>query len=364
MTSVSPEKIAVGQRLPYDLFDQRGELLLQRGQLIANLPLANQLKNNGRRGGNTATDRSIFGAIAQIADRLTLIEADIMTHANNGNWVKRFSNLTRDFIEIADTDPDAAFASIHLDLRNSYMVVHHLMAAMVCARLALSSKLSRDDRFSLVAAALSHDAGLLFVKSILDSSQALSDHERKKMRAHPAEGVQLLQRLGVNDPLWLETVSDHHEFVDGSGYHGKRGDQISLPSRMLVLADTYSAMLRPRPHRDRVLAQTALESLYANETDRYDGYLLEALIWDFGFFPPGSMLRLANRELAVAVRNTPGILDRPLVASLTDAQGHLLLKPAVRDTNQPEYAIEQTLDPSMAARAGRLIEECWTKRPE
>ena len=85
----------------------------------------------------------------------------------------------------------------------------------------------------------------------------------------------------------------------------------------------------------------------------------ETLIWDFGFYPPGSLLRLVNREMAVSIRNTPGILDSPQVAMLTDAQGRPLATPAVRDTNDPAFAIVSTLDPSMAARAGRLIEKCW-----
>ena len=183
--------------------------------------------------------------------------------------------------------------------------------------------------------------------------------QRRIVKGHVESSIQILIRYGIDDPLWLTAVRDHHEFLDGSGYTGKAGDDLSVGGRIMALADSYSAMLRPRPYRDRVLASKALEDLYANHLDRYDGTLLELLIWDFGFQPPGSVLRLLNREMAVAVRNTPGILDCPLVASLTDAQGRPYSEPVFRDANDPKYGICNVLDPAMSARAGNILERCW-----
>ena len=357
LVRVTPERIAVGERLPFDIFDPQGTPLLARGGLIASLTQATQLRPRAFR--VPEPTRPIFNLIRQIAERLVAIEADIRDDKNTVNWVKRLLFLSQDFIDVADSDPDAAFACLHLDLRNPYLVVHHLMAAMVCCRLTLTRQMSRHDRLAIVAAALTHDIGLLKLQPLLSREEKLGDEAREMIRNHPRESVALLRRLGVDDPVWLDSVEHHHEYLDGSGYYGKSENELGEGARMLALADTYSAMLRPRPYRERIYAHDALETLYANETNHYDGYLLESLIWDFGFYPPGSMLRLVNRELAIAVRNTPGLLDRPQVAALTDALGRPLLAPAPRDTNQPEYAIASTLDPAMAARAGRLIEQCW-----
>ena len=126
------------------------------------------------------------------------------------------------------------------------------------------------------------------------------------------------------------------------------------------MADSYSAMLRPRPYQDRIDSNKVLVSLYTNQLNRYDGLLLEALILDLGFYPPGSLLRVANREMAVAICNQPGLLNSPTVAALTDPRGQTLAKPVFRDTQHPDFAIADTLDLAMAARSRLMIEHCWT----
>lgn len=359
MIRVSGVKVAAGERLVYDVFDQSGQLLLLRGGLIASEMQAELIRTAGYHSPGPKNSAMPFAAMAKIADRLNAIEQDIVNGWDSGIWIKRISFLVNDFIEVADADPDAAFACIHLDIHNPYILIHHLMAALVCTRLALASGLDRAQRFSVTAAALTHDIGILSVCKSINSADDLNHEDLIHVREHATKGVHMLIELGVEDSLWLEAVENHHEYLDGSGYAAKSGCEISLASRILSLADSYSAMLRPRPYRDRIVAHKALESLYTNELNRYDGSLLEALIWDLGFYPPGSLLRLANREMALAIRNKPGLLDSPTVAALTDQRGRPLTKPMFRDTQHPDFAIVDTLDPAMAARSGLMIEHCW-----
>lgn len=333
--------------------------MLLRGSLIATQQQALLIRQHGYHLPATAGSATAFANMAQLADRLGNIFQDVSGNHPHGILNKRIISLARDFVEIADGNPDAAFAYPHLNIHHSYLVVHSLMAATVSARLALAKGLDSGQRLSLVCAALTHDFGILPIASRINSSDPLKADDLELVHAHVTEGIRMLRQHGVDDPLWLEAIAHHHEFLDGSGYTGKSGDDIPLTGRILALADSYSAMLRPRPYRDRIIAREALETLYATELHRYDGFLIETLIWDFGFYPPGSLLRLANREMAVSIRNTPGILDSPQVAMLTDAQGRPLAAPAIRDTNDPAFTIVGTLDPSMAARAGRLIEKCW-----
>jgi HD-GYP domain-containing protein (c-di-GMP phosphodiesterase class II) len=360
MIRISAANISAGERLAYDVFDKDGQLLLLRGGLITSKAQAELIRQTGYRNPGPRKSATPFSALAKIADRLNAVEQDIVRGWDSGIWIKRITFLVNDFIEVADANPDVAFACIHLDIHNRYLLVHHLMAALVSSRLALAKGLDPAERFSVVAAALTHDIGILSISNSINSADDLKDEDRLHVKQHPTDGVRMLREFGVEDPLWLETVQDHHEYLDGSGYSGKSGNEISLSSRILSLADSYSAMLRPRPYRDRIVAHKALELLYANELNRYDGSLLEALIWDLGFYPPGSLLRLANREMAVAICNKPGLLNSPTVAALTDPRGRPLSKPIFRDTQDPDFAIVDTLDPAMAARSGLMIEHCWT----
>lgn len=357
MIRIPDAMLWAGQRLPFDVFHQDGRPLLLRGRLIASNEEAGLIRREGYF--NKDDKVSVFAAMNALSQRLNLVLQDIREGKEVGVFSRRIGMLAKDLASLADLDPDAAFASIHLDIHHSYVVVHSMMAAIVSCRLALAKGFDRDERLSMVCAALTHDLGLHTVETLINSRDILTDDEMVKVRRHVDETITLLKRLGVDDVRWLEAVRHHHEFLDGSGYAGVTAVDLSPASRIMALADSYSAMLRPRPYRDRLLARKALENLYANETDCYDGYLLEALIWDFGFYPPGSMLRLVNREMAVAIRNSPGLLDRPIVAMLTDAKGNTLSEPVFRDANDPDHAIVEALDPALFARSGHLIKQCW-----
>jgi HD-GYP domain-containing protein (c-di-GMP phosphodiesterase class II) len=360
---IPPSEITLGKRLAYDVLDQHRRLLLLRGRAIASGEQAEAIRQTGYRGIRPRKFTSTFTGMSQLAGKLASIEKDFLERRDFATWSSRVEILVHDIIELSDGDPDAAFACIHLEVVHPYTVVHHLMAALVCARLGLAKGLDHPQRFSLVAAALTHDIAILAAGREIAPDEQLDPQQRARIKRHAVDGVRILGEMGVADPLWLNAVRDHHEYLDGSGYAGKQGDEISLPARILSLADSYSAMLRPRPYRDRVVARAALEDLYTTGLIRYDSSLVEILIWDMGFYPPGSLLKLANRELAIAIHNTPGILDSPQVAALTDPLGRPLVKPFIRDTRNPKYAITGALDPSMATRAARLIEQCWILQP-
>lgn len=359
MIRVPGAMLWVGQRLPFDVFSRDGLPLLLRGRLIANHEQLAMIRGEGYFVPRTDGGISVFSAINALSIRLDILFQDVRGAHEAGIFSRRVSLLARDLIGLVDCDPDAAFATVHLDIHHSYIVVHSMMAAIVACRLALAKGFDRDERLSIVCAALTHDLGLLAMEGLISGRDFLNDTEMARVREHVDDAVSLLQRLGVQDARWLEAVRHHHEFLDGSGYAGVDACALSIGSRIMALADSYSAMLRTRPYRDRMLAHKALENLYANETDRYDSFLVETLIWDYGFYPPGSMLRLVNREMAVAIRNSPGILDSPVVALVTDSAGNAFSRPVFRNANDREYAIAEPLDPGFFARSGHALEECW-----
>lgn len=359
MNSLAAIRLFPGQRLNFDVFSADGRVLLLRGSIIRSADDVARLRAKGYYKAPPDERSNVFAVMFKLADRLEHIYEDIRHQAAWG-FSKRVKNLAYELIQLCDADPDGSFASIHLNKHHPYITVHSMMAGVVCSRLGLASGLSREQRLSLVCAALTHDIGLLDMIDFINAKDMLTDAEKALVRQHVPRGVHLLGTLGGVDHDWLSAVAEHHEFLDGSGYDGKGGDELGICSRILALADAYSAMLRPRPYRDRVMARRALEALYSDGLDRYDGRMIETLIWDLGFYPPGSVLRLVTREIAVVIHNSPGILDAPSVACFTDALGHSLLTPVLRDTNDPEFAVIDVLDPALTSRIGQQIEACWS----
>ena len=70
----------------------------------------------------------------------------------------------------------------------------------------------------------------------------------------------------------------HHEHLDGSGYpHGLRGDEIPLPSRILLVADAFDGMTAPRPYQPARSRDAALAELRRCAGTQFDARAVEAL---------------------------------------------------------------------------------------
>ena len=111
---------------------------------------------------------------------------------------------------------------------------------------------------SLEYAALMHDVGKLGVpESILNKPAQLDQDEWAVMRNHPKTGVKILKPLHTFDVIasWIEY---HHERIDGKGYYGLKAEEIPLASKIIAIADTYSAITMrrsykpPRTHEDAI----------------------------------------------------------------------------------------------------------------
>ncbi|HRP98006.1 MAG TPA: HD domain-containing phosphohydrolase, partial [Rhodocyclaceae bacterium] len=300
LVPLSGSDVCAGRALRFDVYSAEGKLLLARGQRVPSAALAQRLIETAFRRieGEPSAGMSAFRRMDGIAARLARLLAEFGAPSSREFWVRRVDNLVRDMLDAADDDPDAAFAMPHLNTHYNYDVLHHLMAALVAARLAHAVGLDAAARHSLACAGITHDVAMLAHRSAFDSVEMLSEAQREAVLHHPEAGRELLSELGVTDALWLDAVARHHEYLDGSGYpSGSRGDAQPLGGRILALADALSAMLRMRPYRERRLAADAVAELYADADGRYDPALVAALKQALGDHPPGSVVRLESREI-------------------------------------------------------------------
>ena len=103
---------------------------------------------------------------------------------------------------------------------------------------------------SLEYAALLHDVGKLGVpESILNKPAKLDPEEWEVIVSHPSVGVKSLKPLHSFDEI-DDWILYHHERIDGKGYYKLKADQIPLASRMIAIADTYSAIRMRRSYKE------------------------------------------------------------------------------------------------------------------
>lgn len=115
-------------------------------------------------------------------------------------------------------------------------------------------------------AALLHDLGKLGVSNlILDKPGKLDAGELAVMRKHPAYTKRILDRVAAFQDL-SDIAAGHHERLDGKGYHrGVSGDDISLPARILAVADMYEALAARRPYRQDLTEEEVMTIMGKNE---------------------------------------------------------------------------------------------------
>jgi hypothetical protein len=137
----------------------------------------------------------------------------------------------------------------------------------------------------------------------------------------------------------MQTILQHHERVDGSGYHrGLKGTKFSRDAQILALADIYSAMIKPRSYRDAIHAKDILRKLYLSRDATVEGELVQIFIKVLGIHPPGSFVKLQNGESAIVTRRNNST-TAPMVRSIIDSLGMLLPTPISRDTAMKPFAI-------------------------
>jgi len=103
--------------------------------------------------------------------------------------------------------------------------------------------------------------------------------EFREMADHTVVGHQIVSGIQFPWPLIPDVVRWHHERADGSGYpDGLRGAELSLPVRIVGLADTFDAMTSERPYRESLSLGSALNEIVRLAPQKFDPNTVQALL--------------------------------------------------------------------------------------
>ena len=141
--------------------------------------------------------------------------------------------------------------------------------SMLAARRLGLSKIELD---TLSLGAALHDIGKVGVKdAVLTKDGALTNDEWGEIRRHPVIGYEVLSPVRVLTQEHIQLVRGHHERIDGSGYPDKLvGDQISILTRIIAVADSYDAMSSNRAYRKARPAEYIIEQLRKFSGTQFD----------------------------------------------------------------------------------------------
>lgn len=151
------------------------------------------------------------------------------------------------------------------------------------------------------------------------------------------------------------------EAIDGSGYPQRlTGDAIDTSAHIVGAADRHCAMVSERACRPGAFSRVALRQIFLAQGKSEEVGVGAVLVKEFGLYPPGTAVQLANGEIGVAMNRTLKS-GNPIVRSVLNASGIRLPAMPKRRTTQPSFQITQ-VHPLSLLLEGLDITSIWLTR--
>ena len=140
-----------------------------------------------------------------------------------------------------------------VDFRSPYTAAHSSGVAEAASLLARSLFFEERECRLIRIAGLVHDLGKVAVpNAILEKPGRLSSSEFDVIRGHAYHTCRILSNMGGFEEI-TPWASFHHERMDGDGYpFHHRGEMLPLGSRIMAVADVFTALTENRPYRGGV----------------------------------------------------------------------------------------------------------------
>lgn len=135
----------------------------------------------------------------------------------------------------------------------------------------------------VVTASVLHDVGKIAIPDgILQKPGRLTQEEYEIMKQHTVKGSEILETIPdiMDNDIYdysHDIARHHHERWDGRGYpDGLKGDEITIWSQVVAIADVYDALTSPRVYKAAFSHEKAVDMIFNNECGVFNPKVLEA----------------------------------------------------------------------------------------
>lgn len=357
LVRIAPGALTIGRPLPWNVYDNDGNVLLRQGYVIQTNSQLEQLFERGRfkprkierAQEEVFEDNRERNPFADYPDLLQALEATLNAITEGDpSAQKRLLGLARMVERTCTESPEASLALVHLYSIGPVIHEQILFYAILCQFIARQFGLEEKRIAVLTAAALTANLALVPIADKLNASNTiLSDEQRGVISKHPERSIQALRAVGIDNKLLLTIIAQHHEQADGTGYpKGLSGTDIRPEAEILALAERYVAMITKRAYRKR-LNITEARKLIANLADgKFRPAIPKALLQVLGDYPPGILVRLESNEVGVVTRR-PVRARGPFVKAIFGPRGNRYTGTFERDTSLLEFNIRALEEPEI-----------------
>src|SRR5579862_6324956 len=251
----------------------------------------------GRRPGDALYDRAELDAMDLLCSYIGLA---VQNHALTQTLAQRVTENLRLMASLHGFYDTAleAFATA-IDVKHVNIHGHSLRVGKYAAAIGEAMNMDPSEVAALRSAGYLHDIGKVAVdKRLFGKPSALDADEFREMADHTVVGHQIVSGVQFPWPSIPEIVRWHHERSDGSGYpDGLLAEDVTMPVRIVGLADTFDAMTSERPYRERLSLGGTLSEIVRLTPLKFDPNTVHALL-------------LQIRRDTVGSNRTPFLQDR------------------------------------------------------
>lgn len=165
-----------------------------------------------------------------------------------------------------------------VDTKGGYKVSHSKNTAKLARKLCKQLGLNEKTTDLIYYAGLLQNIGKIALpEKIFATNGKLSAEELQKIQEHSNIGVHLLMNINFLSEV-VPYITYQKERYDGTGSpEGLKGQSIPFGSRIIAVADAYSAMTSDRPYRKAMPVDKALEIMQSEAGAKWDPVVINAL---------------------------------------------------------------------------------------
>lgn len=195
---------------------------------------------------------------------LRLARRDFIWLEATSDWIesilRKHTTLAKQEYGIDDLEDLSCLLCRIIDFKSEFTATHTQGVSACAVQLAKWVGFSEENQRLIRIAANLHDLGKLAIpKEILEKPSSFTEEEWQIMRTHVYYTYRILEPLDA-----LDTISSwgalHQERLDGSGYpFSLEAEELPVGSRIMAVADVFTAITEDRPYRAGMSKTAALE---------------------------------------------------------------------------------------------------------
>jgi HD-GYP domain-containing protein (c-di-GMP phosphodiesterase class II) len=364
------DKLPLGKALERDLLDEEGELLVASGTVLTPV-LIDSIRRRGisKLAVRTAegiepqepeptevapismaeieaslAENGVEPAVSQfVRDKCgTAVRECFRALEENGTFSMRDAetSATEVAVEIL-TKPNLALTLADIILMDPGLHSHSVNVLVLFLTLARAmghpAQLIRDH----ATAALLHDIGRIVFRRA-NATSGLKYSKEDEDADHTQTGYAYLWNFGGISQGALKMVMNHHERYDGKGYpRGLKGTTLSDWDQLLILSNTFDNLTWDKQTGVRSGFHNALAGIIQDGSKYVRKGIISTVVQTFGYYPPGSWVKLNNGEIGIVAKAHPGSPLKPIVSVFYGEDGHKLAKPRTLDLGHAQTAYIQ-----------------------